>query len=213
MKYIDISVTVRPDLPVWKGDPAVSIQRDASIAAGDAANVTHLNMGAHTGTHVDAPLHFLDGQRGVEQLGLSSLVGPAWVAEFESSYEISAADLEDSGIPAGTLRLLLKTRNSHLWSEKPSVFDENFVGISGDGAEWLVRRGIRLVGIDYLGVERCDSVARGAPVHKTLLAAEMVLLEGLDLSAVQPGAYNLICLPVKLKDADGSPSRAILIRD
>lgn len=213
MKIIDISVAIRPDLPVWKGDPAVSVLRESSIAAGDAANVTHLNMGAHTGTHVDAPLHFLDGRRGVDRLDLETLVGPAWVAEFNVASEISAADLEAANIPTGTLRLLLKTRNSRLWREKPTAFDEDFVGVSTDGAEWLVQHAIQLIGIDYLGVERCDSVARGAPVHKTLLGAEIILLEGLNLSAVQPGAYRLICLPVKIRDADGSPSRAILIQD
>jgi arylformamidase len=206
-------VTIRPDLPVWSGDPAVSILRESSIAAGDAANITRLNMGAHTGTHVAAPLHFLDGRRGVDRLDLDTLVGPAWVAEFGVSREITAADLEAAGIPAGTRRLLLKTHNSRLWSEKPAVFDADFIGISAGGAEWLVRRGVKLVGIDYLGVERCDSVSRGAPVHKMLLDAETILVEGLDLSGVQPGAYHLICLPVKIQDADGSPCRAILIQD
>ncbi|GAP15349.1 kynurenine formamidase [Longilinea arvoryzae] len=213
MKYIDISVSIRPDLPVWKGDPAVSILRESSIAGGDAANITHLNMGAHTGTHVDAPLHFLDGRRGVDRLDLDVLVGPAWVAEFGSTHEITAADFEKAEIPVGTARLILKTRNSRLWSEKPTVFDEDFIGISLDGAEWLVQRGVRLVGIDYLGVERSDSVSRGAPVHKRLLSAEIILVEGLDLSEVQPGAYGLMCLPVKIRDADGAPCRAILTRD
>lgn len=213
MQYIDISVSIRPDLPVWKGDPAVSILRESSIASGDAANITHLNMGAHTGTHVDAPLHFLDGRRGVDRLDLDVLVGPAWVAEFNSTREITAADLEKAGIPVGTARLILKTRNSRLWSDKPTGFDEDFIGISVDGAEWLVQRGIRLVGIDYLGVERCDSVSNGAPVHKKLLDAEIILVEGLNLSEVQPGAYRLMCLPVKIQDADGAPCRAILTRD
>lgn len=212
MEYIDISVAIQPNLPVWTGDPAVKILRASSIAAGDAANVTRLDMGAHTGTHVDAPLHFLDGRRSVEQLDLDVLIGPAWVAAFDSPREVTAADLEDAGIPAGTARLLLKTRNSRLWAEKGATFDEDFVGIAADGARWMVDHGIRLVGIDYLGVERFDSVPLGAPVHKTLLGEDIILLEGLNLSAVEPGAYHLICLPVKIQGADGSPSRAVLVR-
>ncbi len=213
MKYIDISVAIRPDLPVWKGDPAVSIVRASSIAAGDQANVTRLDMGAHTGTHVDAPLHFLDGRRPADQLELDVLIGPAWVAEFDVPREISAVDLERAGIPAGTTRLLLKTSNSCLWSQKPATFDENFIGISADGAQWLVEQGVRLVGIDYLGIERYDTVPHGAPTHKTLLQAEAILLEGLNLSDVFPGAYQLICLPVKIQGADGAPCRAVLVKE
>lgn len=212
MEYIDISVAIHPDLPVWTGDPAVKIIRASSIAAGDAVNVTRLDMGAHTGTHVDAPVHFLDGRRSVEQLDLDTLIGSAWVAAFDVPREITAADLEAAEIPAGTTRLLLKTRNSRLWAENGATFDEDFVGIAADGARWLVERGVRLVGIDYLGVERYDSVPHGAPVHKTLLGAEIILLEGLNLSTVEPGAYHLICLPVKIQGADGSPSRAVLIK-
>lgn len=213
MEYIDISVSIRPGLPVWAGDSPVSIRREASIAAGDRVNITHLEMDAHTGTHVDAPLHFIDGRRGVDQLDLDALIGPVWVAGFDATCEITAADLEKAGIPAETQRLLLKTPNSRLWRESPSEFTSDFTGISVDGAGWLVERGIRLVGIDYLGVERCESVSRGAPVHLALLDAEVILLEGLDLSAVQPGAYRLICLPVKIEGADGSPCRAVLAKD
>lgn len=213
MQSIDISVAIRPDLPVWPGDPAVSVARTASIAAGDAANITHLNMCAHTGTHVDAPLHFIEQGRSVEQLDLAALIGPAWVAEFDVLREISAADLEKAAIPNGTTRLLLKTRNSRLWSEQPSVFDEDFVGVSLDGAGWLIEHGVRLVGIDYLGVERCDSVSQGAPVHQALLGAEIILLEGLNLSDVLAGAYSLICLPVKIQGADGAPCRALLMKE
>ncbi len=173
MEYIDISVAIQPNLPVWTGDPAVKILRASSIAAGDAANVTRLDMGAHTGTHVDAPLHFLDGRRSVEQLDLDVLIGPAWVAAFDSPREVTAADLEDAGIPAGTARLLLKTRNSRLWAEKGATFDDDFVGIAADGARWMVDHGIRLVGIDYLGVERYDSVPLGATVHKTRLSSDL----------------------------------------
>ena len=134
------------------------------------------------------------------------------MAAFDAPREVTAADLDAAGIPGGTVRLLLKTRNSRLWAEKGATFEEDFVGIAADGAQWMVDHGIRLVGIDYLGVERYDSVPLGAPVHKTLLGADIILLEGLNLSAVGPGAYHLICLPVKIQGADGSPSRAVLVR-
>lgn len=213
MKYIDISVAIRPDLPVWEGDPSVSVVRESSIAAGDGVNVTRLNMGAHTATHVDAPLHFIDGGRGVDRLDLSVLIGPAWVAELDVPREIGAADLQRAEIPAGTERLLLKTHNSRLWSEKPAIFDEDFIGISVEGARWLIEHDVKLVGIDYLSVERFDSVMHGAPVHKMLLGAETILIEGLNLSEVQPGAYRLLCLPVKIANADGSPCRVVLGKD
>lgn len=213
MKYIDISVAIRPDLPVWDGDPAVSVVRESSIAAGDGVNVTRLNMGAHTATHVDAPLHFIDGGRGVDRLDLSVLIGPAWVVEMDSPCEINAADFQRADIPAGTERLLLKTRNSRLWSEKPTAFDRNFSGISQEGARWLLEHQVKLVGIDYLSVERFDSVMHGAPVHKMLLGAATILIEGLNLSGIEPGAYQLICLPVKIENADGSPCRVVLGKD
>jgi arylformamidase len=210
MKTYDISVPIEPGMVVWEGDPPVSAYRTASLENGDIANVTRLDMGAHTGTHIDAPLHFLDGRPGADRLDLDTLIGPAQVREFRVEKEITAGDLEAASIPAGTLRLLCKTSNSRLWSERPNRFTVDFVGISASGAEWLVERGIRLVGIDYLGIERAESVEQGAPVHHVLLGAGAVILEGLDLSEVPEGEYQLICLPLKIKDSDGAPCRAVL---
>lgn len=212
--YYDISVSVHPDLPVWEGDPPVIIRSASSIERGDIANVSSLEIGAHTGTHIDAPVHFVPGRKGIDQLALDTLIGSAYVADLtDVTREIHGQDFEKAKIPQGTVRLLCKTTNSSLWSKVPSKFDSNFVGISPDGAEWLIEHGIKLVGVDYLGVERFDSVENGAPTHHALLEKEVIIIEGLDLSSVQAGNYKLVCLPMKIKNSDGAPCRAILEKE
>jgi arylformamidase len=213
MKIHDISVTVSSETPIWQGDPASKIYRIAELKQGDIANVSRLEIGAHTGTHIDAPVHFVAGRKGVDQIPLETLIGPVYVAAFSVEREITAEDLEAAGIPDQTERLLCKTRNSNYWKDHRAEFQNDFVGISASGAEWLVQRKISLVGIDYLGVERFDNVVAGAPTHKILLLREVVILEGLDLSAISPGWYIIICLPIKIKDVDGSPCRAVLVED
>jgi arylformamidase len=211
MKLHDISLTIRPDMPVWPGDPAVAVRRVASIDQGDAANLTYLELGAHTGTHLDAPLHFIAGRRGVDQLDLDILVGPAYVAEFDVTDGIGASHLEAAGLPAGTSRLLCKTRNSRLWTSHPTEFVAGFVYLRADAARWLVEHGIGLVGVDYLSVEQFGTSGAGAPTHHILLGAEVVVVEGLNLDGIPAGRYTLACLPLKIQDADGAPCRAILI--
>lgn len=212
--YHDISVSINPDLPVWAGDPPVVISQAASIEKGDIANVSRLEIGAHTGTHIDAPVHFVPGRKGIDGLVLETLIGPAYVVDLtDVAHEIHAGDFEHANIPQGTLRLLCKTSNSSLWSKSPPTFDPDFVGISPDGAQWLIDHGIKLVGVDYLGVERFDSVGSGAPTHHLLLENELVIIEGLDLSNIEAGEYELICLPVKIKNSDGAPCRAILVKE
>lgn len=212
--YYDISVTVDPDLPVWDGDPPVVIRSASSITRGDIANVSRLEIGAHTGTHVDAPIHFVPGRKGADRLTLDTLMGPAYVVDLTNViHEVRASDFEKANIPQNTRRLLCKTSNSNLWSKSPCTFDTDFVGISLDGAQWLIDRGVELVGVDYLGVERFERVADGAPTHHALLEKEMIIIEGLDLSEISTGNYTLICLPVKIKNSDGAPCRAILIKE
>lgn len=212
--YYDISVSIHPDLPVWEGDPPVTIHSAASIERGDMANVSRLEIGAHTGTHIDAPVHFVPGRKGIDKLVLDTLIGPAYVVDLtDVEREVKGRDFDQANIPQGTRRLLCRTKNSRLWSKSPSRFDPDFVGISPDGARWLIDHGIELVGIDYLGVERFESVVNGAPTHHALLENEMIIVEGLDLSEVPTGSYTLICLPVKIKDSDGAPSRAILVKE
>ena len=212
--YHDISVAIHPGIPVWEGDPQVVIHSAASIERGDIANVSRLDIGAHTGTHIDAPVHFVPGRRGIDRLDLDTLIGPAFVADLTRvECEIHGLDFENANIPPNTQRLLCKTSNSNLWSESPARFDPGFIGIAPDGAQWLIDHGVKLVGVDYLGVERYDSVGSGAPTHHLLLDQELVIVEGLDLSNITAGEYELICLPVKIKNSDGAPCRAILIKE
>lgn len=211
MKIFDVSVTVTPKLPVWPGDPAVSLERIGKIEAGDNANVSRVGMGVHTGTHVDAPVHFLQGDTGVDQMPLDLLVGPALVALIPDDFkEVTADAVRQANIPEGTQRVLLKTRNSGFWKESPEEFRTDFVGIAEDGAEELVRIGVKLIGIDYLSIA---PFKRSKLTHEILLGARMVVIEGLDLSAVEPGEYQLYCLPLKLGGSDGAPARTILIKE
>lgn len=210
MRIYDISVTIRPELPVWPGDPPIRLERISKMEEGDSANVTHLNMGAHVGTHVDAPYHFLGGKAPtVESLPLNLLTGRAYVLHLSDHVErISAEVLQRADIPPRTRRLLFKTRNSALWARQPQQFEQDFVAITPDGAQYLVGRGVKLVGVDYLSVA---PYKEGAPTHQILLRAGMILLEGLDLSQVSQGRYTLYCLPLKIAGSDGAPARAILI--
>jgi arylformamidase len=209
MKIFDISLLVSPDLPVWPGDPRVVLEQLSSMDAGAHDNVSRLICSVHSGTHVDAPHHFLNDHRTVENLSLDVLVGPALVIEFPQEVDLITADnLENSAIPSGTTRLLLKTHNSKLWEKHSGEFSKDFVGVSEDGARWLVGAGMKLVGIDYLSIA---PFSQGTLIHRELLKPGMILLEGLDLSAVSPGIYELFCLPLKLSGSDGAPARAILI--
>jgi arylformamidase len=208
MKYHDVTVPIHPAMPVFQGDPPVEISRFLSIEKGDAANVSSLRMGAHTGTHVDAPLHFVDGARGVDGIPLETLIGPARVVDLAEAREISSQTLADIDLK-GVERILFKTSNSSLWSE--GGFKKDFVYITGDAAEALVNAGIKLVGIDYLSVEKFDAATPSA--HIALLEAGIVILEGLNLSKVGPGEFHLICLPLLISGCDGSPCRAVLVEE
>ncbi|MGD0609925.1 MAG: cyclase family protein [Anaerolineales bacterium] len=208
MKIYDISLAIGPQLPVWPGDPPFRLERIQSMEAGAHDNVSRLDMGAHTGTHVDAPFHFIQDGRTAESLSLEVLTGPALVVPIPDEVTlISAAVLERAQLPPGEERLLFRTRNSDLWGQGVKEFHTDFVAIPADGAEWLVQYGVKLVGVDYLSV---SPYKNSIPTHRTLLQAGVVILEGLDLSAVTPGIYDLVCLPLKLMGSDGAPARAIL---
>lgn len=210
MQIYDVSVAISPDLPIWPGDPSASLERIARIENGDLANVTFLRMGAHVGTHVDAPYHFLGGDKPtVDQLDLKDLTGRVYVLRIPDEVDLVTAEVLEKGeIPPRTRRLLLKTRNSSFWAASGSTFRTDYVGLSPDGAQYLVNRGIRLVGIDYLGIAPFSDPV---PTHQILLTAGVIILEGLNLSHVPPGRYSLYCLPVKLAGSDGAPARTILI--
>lgn len=209
MKIYDISLPISPSMPVWPGDSPVRMEQTESMDKGSEYNMTGLSMSVHTGTHVDAPHHFLNDGRTVDGLALEVLVGPAYVLHLPDEIAAVTADaLAAAGIPPGVSRLLLRTRNSRLWAQGVREFQTDFVAVTADGAEWLAARSIRLVGMDYLSVAPYDD---SVPTHRILLQAGVVLLEGLDLSAVPQGDYLLYCLPLNLDGSDGAPARAILV--
>jgi arylformamidase len=211
MKIFDISLTITPQLPVWPGDPSIVLERVTKMEDGKHNNVSRIASGVHIGTHVDAPYHFIADGKTIEQLSLDVLVGPAQVIEFPPDVcLIGAGDLERAGIAAGVQRLLLKTRNSQFWGQPGLPFQKDFTAIAPGGAAYLVEQGVKLVGIDYFSAAPFgDSV----PTHRALLGAEVVILEGIDLSRVPAGRYQLCCLPLKLGGSDGAPARAILIEE
>jgi len=207
----DISLPISESLVTWPGDPPIHITQPYHLDKGDEATVSRLDMGAHTGTHVDAPVHYIPGGSGVNELDLHTLVGPALVVHALEADALSADVLDALPIPPGTERVLFRTRNSEAPSElirQEGQFSEDFVAITEDGARWLVECGVRLVGVDYLSVGPYQS---GAATHRTLMQAGVIPVEGLDLSGVPAGIYQLVCLPLRIVGADGAPARAILI--
>ncbi|MFC2037938.1 cyclase family protein [Chloroflexota bacterium] len=207
-RLYDISLPISDSLVVWPGDPGIRLSQPSHLDRGDLYTVSRLDMGAHTGTHVDAPAHFIPGGSGVDLLDLEALVGPALVVHALEADALTAEVLSGLEIPPGTDRLLVRTRNSNRWARGESAFDENFVGVTQDGAHWLVARGVRLVGVDYLSV---GPFADPVPTHHVLLRAGVIAVEGLDLSEISPGVYQLVCLPLKIVGVDGAPARAILM--
>ena len=207
VKVYDISLSLRARMPVYPGEATPLLEPTSQMERGDSYNVSRLTVGTHTGTHIDAPRHFLPDGASVEQIPVDVLVGPALVVEMGVEQEITAADLEAAAIPTGTDRLLFKTRNSRLLDDED--FRRDFVYLTLDAARWLVGRGVHLAAIDYLSIEQMD--AQPNIVHQTLLEAGVVIVEGVDLRRVAPGPYLLACLPLKIEGADGSPVRAVLV--
>jgi arylformamidase len=203
MAIHDISVPIREGMPIYRDNPGFSRVLDSALAAGAGANISRLEMGAHTGTHVDGPSHFYDGADGTEVLDLAAMLGRCEVVELAERglRPIDAEALQEAAIPEGAERVLLKTTNSELW-ERDS-FTHDFIRLDGSGAEFVLEREIRLIGIDYLSIGDADA-------HHALLAKPIVALEGLDLRGVTPGSYELICLPLRLIGSDGAPTRVVL---
>ncbi len=209
MRIIDVSVPVRPGMAVYEGDPTVRRELVQSIAGGGICNVSRLDCGVHSGTHIDAPAHFIDGAPGIEATPLDALIGEAHVVDATTiTTDIDAATLAALAIPPGATRVLFKTPNSRLWASP--AFSRDFFGLTEDAARALVARGVRLVGIDYLSIA---PLAAPAPTHLALLSVGVVIVEGLDLRAAPPGAYRLLCLPLLLEGSDGAPARAVLVDD
>jgi arylformamidase len=209
-RWIDISVPLRTGMPVWPGDRPFEIRRDYDISRGDAANVSSFSTTAHAGTHMDAPVHFISGAHGIDEVPLDVLVGPARVIGIEDASEITADELDRHELKAGE-RILCRTANSlRDWPAEP--FTPDFISLNLEAARYAASRGIAFLGVDYLSVGPYGG-GDGAEIHRVLLATGILIVEGLNLRHAEPGYYELICLPLRIAGADGSPARAILRRD
>lgn len=209
-KIYDVSEPIRDGGLVYPGNPAIHIALQQAVARGAGANVSSVEFGSHTGTHVDAARHFFDDGQTVDQIPLETLMGPALVLEFGDDVRaVGRADLEKKGLD-GAKRVLLKTRNSGYLTQDPA-FHQDYTYLAPDGAEFIVERGVKLVGIDYLSIEQFHSGHH--LTHLTLLRAGVVIVEGLNLDGVPPALYELCCLPLKLAGVDGAPARAVLISE
>jgi arylformamidase len=210
MPIYDVSVALSNDIPTYPGDPGIKISMWSTLAGGDQANVSQLNFGAHTGTHVDAPAHFLEGAAGVESLPLDILIGPTEVIEVPNGSLMIDEDFVTKNCEPGTPRILFKTRNSAFWKDSGRGFRTDYTYLEPRAAAKLVEQGTKLVGIDYLSVEEFKS--DGFQTHHVLLSHGVVIVEGLDLDGVPAGRYELICLPLRIRggSGDGAPARAVL---
>lgn len=205
MKLIDVSVPLDATLPTYPHNTPFSLEPIKRLANGDSSNVSALHMSAHCGTHVDAPRHFFDSGPGTEALPLDLLMGRVRVIQINSRTSIAAEDLADQDF-SEDVRILIKTRNSLLWGTPE--FRPDYIGVTESGARHLVAHGIKLVGVDYLSVEQFKTP--GAPAHRVLLGAGAIVIEGLNLRDVEPGIYDLCCLPLRIVGADGAPARVVL---
>ncbi len=206
-KWIDCSLTLKSNMIHWPGDPPLSIERVRDMDKGDTVNLSKITMGVHSGTHVDAPVHFIKGAKGVHQILLDSLIGPARVIKISAKDTIKEKELSKQGIKQGQ-RILLRTRNSINKILYKDTFTEDFVYMEEGAAEFLVSRGIKALGVDYLSVGGYKK--NGPNVHRLLLGAGIPIIEGLDLAGALPGNYYMICLPLKILDSDGAPARVLL---
>jgi len=207
-RIYDISVPIRTGGLVYPGNPEIDISLQQAVSKGASANVSLIRFGSHTGTHADASRHFFDDGQPVDMIPLQRLIGPALLLSFDDSVmSIGVAELKPRAIK-GHKRVLLRTRNSALLSR--GDFVGNYTFLAPDGAQYLVDNGVELVGVDYLSIEQFHSGHHRT--HKTLLGANVVIVEGLDLSAPPPGEYEFICLPLRIEGCDGAPARAVLIK-
>ena len=206
---IDITVPLTTDIPVWPGSRGIQITPVKKIEKGDSSNDSRVDFNLHTGTHIDAPRHFVQNGRTIEQLSLDIFVGSCFVVDMQDAADVTPENLSALNLPCDIKRLLIRTRNSELWGEHTSEFKKDFTAFTNEAAQWIVDKGIKLIGVDYLSVQRYSD---GPETHQILLGADIVILEGLNLSNVQAGFYELICLPMKLVDTEAAPARVVLRR-
>jgi arylformamidase len=207
-RLVDVSVLLAPGLATYPGNPEFELTPVKQIAKGDSSNNSRLVMGTHTGTHVDAPKHFFDDKPGVDALPLELLVGRARVIDLPHRGGITEQHLADAGLRED-IRVLLRTPNSALWNSHDG-FHTDYTYVTEEAARFLVAQGVKVVGVDYLSVEQFKK--SGAPAHHALLGAGVIIIEGLNLSEVEAGQYEMYCLPLRLAGADGAPARVVLKR-
>ena len=207
MEIKDVTLIVGSSTPTYLGDPSYKRRLVQSISSNDPPNVSLLTMSAHIGTHVDAPSHLFNGADSIDQIPLDILVGRVLVVEYNGLGPITANDMEGFGITDDNTRVLFKTRNSQMLDQREFVYD--YVGFTEEAGKWVVNRGIKLIGIDYLSVDAHLNI--NFPVHRLMLAAGVVVVEGLSLGKISAGEYTLVCLPMKLEEAEGAPARVILL--
>jgi arylformamidase len=206
-KLLDVSVPLVAGMPAYPGNPDFELQPVKRIADGGSSNVSRLILGTHTGTHVDAPRHFIDDGLTVDALSLDLLIGRARVVDISKRGGIGAEELAEAGLRED-IRVLLKTSNSALWND--THFHQDYTYITEEGARYLVEQGVKVIGVDYLSVEQYKKA--GAPAHRALLSQGVVIIEGLNLSEAEPGMYEMYCLPLRVAGGDGGPARVILKR-
>lgn len=206
-KLIDISLPIYPSMPVWPGSVKVGITLQQDLEQGDMVTESILHFSTHTGTHIDAPNHFLPYGREIHEIPLEQMNGPVYVADYSDRSVITSMDLDRLSLSDHVSRILFKTANSELWANGESRFTTDYVALSADAAQWLVDRHFQLVGIDYLSIQLFHD---GPETHYILLGADVVIVEGLNLSGVQVGYYELICLPMRLIGTEGAPARVLL---
>ncbi len=209
-QIIDVTLALANDLPGWPGDAPSRIEREFVMASGDAFNSSRIQASLHWGTHLDAPYHINPNGWRIDEIPPELLMGPARVIELPQVSRITAAELKKQSLQ-GVQRLLFKTRNSHFWSEHPLRFHPDFTALTADAAEYLLQLGVRLIGIDYFSIDLFT--ADDLPVHHLLYQQNVPAIEGLDLRAVLPGEYRLICLPIKIRGGDGAPARVLLLKE
>ena len=204
--WIDVSVPLKSGMVHWPDNPPVRIERMLDMDRGDVANVSTITFGSHTGTHMDAPIHFLRDGEGMDRMPLGATMGRARVIEIQDPSSVKPGELEAHKVGRGE-RVVFKTKNStRRWWEED--FIEDFVYVSQEAGRYLADRGVRTVGVDYISVGGFHE--DGPETHQALLGAGIWIIEGLDLTGIEPGEYDLICLPIKVKDGDGSPARALM---
>ena len=209
MKIHDISLLLSDEMVTWPGDESIKITSTSSIDFGGVCNVSSIKMSVHSGTHIDAPFHFIKNGKYTDSVDLNSMMGVCLMVDLENieGYLIEVKHIYEYDFSKYN-RVLFKTKNSNLWHNSDYKFCTDFISLSSDAALYLVKEGVNLVGIDYLSIESFHS--KSYSVHKTLLENEVVILEGIDLSKINAGTYDLVCLPIKLSECDGAPARAIL---